>query len=144
MFDRSIFICNNSSASFIYIVLVLWLYLSMCTCAPTRVHTRTVHTHTHTYTHTHGVFFDSQMFKITMGRLMSSEKILLWKSAAFPAVSTRAQGPPVTMETNMEPLGGACLQSCIWVHLTVSRNAASSPLPTTFEIRGGGKLSDYK
>lgn len=45
---------------------------------------------------------------------MSSEKILRWKSAAFPAVvSARAQGPLVTMETSMEPLGGACLESCI-------------------------------
>ena len=58
----------------------------MCTCAPTRVHT-------HTYTDTQTVFFDSQMFKIAMGHLMSSEKILRWKSAAFPAVSARAQGP---------------------------------------------------
>lgn len=96
----------------------------------------------HTHTYTHGMFFDSQMFKIAMGHLMSSKKILLWKSAAFPAVSARAQGPRLPWKPtwscwvvlSFRAAFECILQSATVLHLP----------PTPFQIRRGKMLSDYK
>lgn len=79
-----------------------------------------------------------------MGHFMSSEKILLWKSAAFPAVSARAQGPWLPWK----PIWSR------WVVLAfraafecISPSAAMLLLPHSpppLKLGERGKLSDYK
>lgn len=100
-------------------------------CKPISIHA-CARTHMRTHTRAHNMFFDSQTFRIATGLLF------LVKDSAVEICSISCcvcQGPGtlVAMETNIQPLGGTFLSSCIWAHFTVPYNAAASP----FKMGGG-------
>lgn len=98
-----IFIYKNNKISFVGIVLVLQIYIHPCTSA---------RTHAHAYMHTHNMFFDSQMSKIATGLLFLVEDTAV-EVCSISCCVCQGSGTLVVMETNIQPLCGTFLWSCI-------------------------------